>query len=138
MPVALDTNILIYAEGVDGEAKRAIAIAALRAYGTGEVHVPVQALGELFAVLTRKARWPAAEAREAVTRWLARAVPIPTTEAVLEDAMAIAVAHRLASWDAVILAAAAEAGCDTLLTEDLQPGFAWRGCLVRNPFSASP
>lgn len=136
MPVALDTNILIYAEGVDGEAKRNIAIAALRPFGTGEVHVPVQALGEFFAVLTRKARWPATEAREAVTRWMARALPIPTTATVLEDAMTLAVAHRLASWDAVILAAAAEAGCEALLTEDLHPGFAWRGCVVRNPFSA--
>jgi predicted nucleic acid-binding protein len=40
--------------------------------------------------------------------------------------------------DAIILAAAVEARCDLLLSEDLQDGFAWRGVVVTNPFRAAP
>jgi predicted nucleic acid-binding protein len=39
-------------------------------------------------------------------------------------------------WDAVILAAAASAGCRLLLSEDMQEGFTWNGVTVTNPFSA--
>jgi predicted nucleic acid-binding protein len=38
----------------------------------------------------------------------------------------------------LILAAAVEARCDLLLTEDLQDGFAWRGVVVSNPFGPAP
>ncbi|HZC22176.1 MAG TPA: VapC toxin family PIN domain ribonuclease, partial [Candidatus Binatia bacterium] len=39
-------------------------------------------------------------------------------------------------WDAIILSAAAEAGCRLLLSEDLQAGFTWNGVTVANPFAA--
>ena len=38
----------------------------------------------------------------------------------------------------MILAAAAEAGADVLLSDDLQEGFTWRGLTVCNPFTAEP
>jgi predicted nucleic acid-binding protein len=34
-----------------------------------------------------------------------------------------------------MLAAAADAGCRLLLSEDLQEGFTWRGVTVVNPFA---
>jgi predicted nucleic acid-binding protein len=34
-----------------------------------------------------------------------------------------------------VLAAAAEAGCRLLLSEDLQDGFTWQGVTVTNPFA---
>ncbi len=40
--------------------------------------------------------------------------------------------------DALILNAAAEAGCELLLSEDMASGFAWRGTVVVNPFAPSP
>jgi predicted nucleic acid-binding protein len=47
--------------------------------------------------------------------------------------MDLCVAHQLASWDALVLNVAAEAGARLLLTEDLKPGFSWRGVQVLNP-----
>lgn len=41
---------------------------------------------------------------------------------------------RLAFYDALIVAAAAEAGCPTLLTEDLQHGRRFGEVTIRNPF----
>jgi predicted nucleic acid-binding protein len=49
----------------------------------------------------------------------------------------LAVNHQLGIWDAVILCAAAEAGCRLLLSEDMQDGFIWQGVTVTNPFAAS-
>ena len=48
--------------------------------------------------------------------------------------MDLAVHHVLSIWDAVILSAAAAAGCRLLLSEDLQDGFTWNGVTVVNPF----
>ena len=47
----------------------------------------------------------------------------------------LATHHRLGIWDAVILCAAAVAGCRLLLSEDSQEGFTWNGVTVTNPFS---
>jgi len=132
--IALDTNILAYAEGVNGAERRDAAVAVLRDLGTEEVILPAQALGELFAVLTRKGGREAAEARAAVLAWSDSYAVVPTTQAVMLEAMEIATTHRLGLWDAVMLAAAAQAECRLLLTEDMQDGFTWRGASVRNPF----
>lgn len=55
------------------------------------------------------------------------------------NAADLATDHTLRIWDAVVLAASAEAGCRLLLSEDhLQEGFTWRGVTVTNPFTGSP
>jgi predicted nucleic acid-binding protein len=53
------------------------------------------------------------------------------------NATDLASAHGLSIWDSVIFAAAADAGCRLLLSEDLQEGFTWRGVTVANPFAAT-
>ena len=62
---------------------------------------------------------------------------VETSAIVMINATDLAADHGLTIWDSVILAAAAEAGCRLLLTEDLQEGFTWRGVTVTNPFAAS-
>lgn len=135
--IALDTNILAYAEGVNGEERKRIALAILQDHPPGALMIPVQALGELFVVLTRKARREAALAREAVLAWSDSYALIETTPAVMIEAMELATTHRLAFWDSIMLAAAAQAGCRLLLSEDMQDGFTWRGVTVRNPFATA-
>ena len=54
MKVALDTDILAYAEGANGVEKRAIIIELVRSLPQGAAVIPVQVLVELFKVLTRK------------------------------------------------------------------------------------
>jgi predicted nucleic acid-binding protein len=63
---------------------------------------------------------------------------IDTDAAVFKAALDLAGDHGLQIYDSLILAAAVEARCDLLLTEDLQDGFAWRGVVVTNPFGPSP
>jgi predicted nucleic acid-binding protein len=132
--VALDTNVLVYAEGVDGPARQRAALDAVGRHATETVCIPVQAIGELFDVLVRKARYSHDAALASVQDWVALYRPLATTAAAMEDALELAARHQLQIWDAVILAAAAQARCDVLYSEDMQDGFTWRGTTVRNPF----
>ena len=134
MRIALDTNILAYAEGVNGEDRQQLAQAALAGLVADDLVAPAQALAELFTVLTRKARWPAVRARVAVLAWHDACLVADTTSGVLLEAMDLAVMHQYSLWDAIMLATAAQAGCRVLLSEDMQTGFLWRGVEIRNPF----
>jgi len=134
--LALDTNVLAYAEGVNGAPMKETALDLLRRLPEGAAAVPVQALGELFNVLVRKAGRSPADARAAVLGWRDAFPLIDTSAAVMVAAADLATDHRLGIWDAVVLACAAEAECRLLLSEDLQEGFTWRGVTVANPFAA--
>ena len=100
--------------------------------------LPAQTLGELFNVLVKKAKRPAARARMAVLSWQDAYPVIDTSATVVVNAADLAAAHGLSIWDSVVVSAAAEAGCRLLLSEDLQDGFTWRGVTVVNPFGSSP
>lgn len=136
--IALDTNILVYAEGVNGAERQTSALAALEFLAAAEIVIPAQVLGELFHVLTRKAGRDAGAARTAILGWREAFALIETSPAVLLRAMDLAVDHRLGIWDSVILTAAAEAECRFLLSEDMQDGFVSGGVTIANPFAANP
>lgn len=138
MTVALDTNVLAYAEGTNGAAMKRQALALIERLPPESVVLPVQALGELFNVLVRKAGRPAAGARQAILTWQDAHAVVSTSPAVMARAADLAADHRLGIWDAVILSAAADAGCRLLLSEDLQDGFTWSGVTVVNPFAPTP
>lgn len=135
MRVALDTNILAYAEGINGAAMKRSALELIEKLPDGAALVPVQVLGELFNVLVRKAGRTRGKARAAVQSWQDAFPVIETSAEVVNSAADLATDHQFGIWDAVILSAAAEAGCRLLLTEDLHEGFTWRGVTATNPFS---
>ena len=136
MRVALDTNVLAYAEGVNGARRKTQTLDLLQRLPEDSMAVPVQALGELFAVLVRKASRAPPVARAAVLSWRDAYPLIETTVSVMRAAADLAADHELFIWDAVMLSAAAEADCRLLLSEDLQEGFTWNGVTVTNPFAA--
>jgi predicted nucleic acid-binding protein len=135
MRLALDTNVLAYAEGLNGAVKKKAALDIIAKLPEDGTFVPVQVLGELFQVLVRKAARPPERARIAVLTWQDAFSLIETSPAVLFAATDLAARHRLGIWDSVVLAAAAAASCRLLLSEDLQEGFTWSGVTVTNPFS---
>lgn len=56
----------------------------------------------------------------------------------MSAAMQIEARYQASYWDALILAAALAAGCDTLYSEDMQDGQMFEGRLtVKNPFAGS-
>jgi len=136
--VALDTNILAYAEGVNGAARKGIALDLIQRLPAGSALLPVQTLGELFQLLARKVNRTPAQARTAILGWRDAFPLIETSETVILGAAELAATHRFSFWDGVVLASAAEGGCRLLLSEDLQEGFTWNSVTVTNPFGVSP
>lgn len=135
---ALDSNILVYVEGVNGAAREAASRALIGRLPLKSTFVPAQALGELYNVLTHKAAWSRERARAAVVAWSDGFSVAPTTMSAMMEAIDLAASHRMSIWDSVIMSVAAEAGCRVLLSEDMHHGFTWRGITVVNPFAASP
>ncbi len=137
MRVALDTNVLAYAEGVNGATMQEAALELIQGLPRESSLVPVQTLGELFNLLVRKAGWTRPNARAAILSWGDSFAAIETTPAVMFAAAGLSADHQMGIWDAVILAAAEAAGCRLLLSEDMHDGFTWNGVTVTNPFAAS-
>ena len=137
MKVALDTNLLAYAEGVNTSELRDAAVDVIRRLPNDAPVLPVQVIGELFSVLVRKGRRSREQAHKAILVWCDSYPLIETTPAVMLRAAELARNHQLDIWDAVILAAASQAGCRVLLSEDMQSGLTWGGVTIANPFAAT-
>ena len=136
MLVAIDTNVLVYAEGLNGKQMQHLARAIVEQLVPESTLLPVQVLGELFNVLTKRGRRARVRAREAVLGWGDAFPLIETSPSIQLLAMDVAVDHHLGIWDAMVLSAAADANCRLLLSEDLQDGFTWSGVTVTNPFAS--
>jgi predicted nucleic acid-binding protein len=137
MKIAFDTNVLVYAEGANGADLRDKTLRLIQQLPPAAIVLPVQILGELFNVLVRKAKRRPARARAAVLSWRDAYPTIETSATVMIHAMDLASDHGLTIRDAVVVAAAAEAECRFLLSEDLQDGFTWGGLTVANPFATT-
>jgi predicted nucleic acid-binding protein len=126
----LDTNILVYA--VAPEDRRSAIARDLIANGGV---ISVQVLNEFVNVARRKLRrdWPQIEGALSLWRTLLDP-PIPLTVDLHESAIAVARHHRLAFYDALIVAAAIQANCAVLFTEDMQDSQKMEGLTIRNPF----
>ncbi len=124
-----DTNILVYA--FLDVAKRE---AALNLIASGGV-ISAQVLNEFTNVARRKRERDWTEIERAVSVIRARfADVVPLTADIHASALGLARAHGLSFYDALIVAAAQEAGCDTLYTEDMQHGRKFGGLVIVNPF----
>jgi predicted nucleic acid-binding protein len=127
----VDSNILIYlASGDADKADRAERIVA-----AGGV-ISVQVLNEVANVARRKMRLSWAETRDFLTliRDLLRVVA--DTIEIHEAGLALAERHGLSIYDAMIVAAAISAGCDTLWSEDMQHSMVVDGRLrIVDPFA---
>ena len=136
MRVALDTNILAYAEGLGDELRCSKALQLVEKLPSGAVVLPAQILGELSRVLTGKTKRSTSQAREAVLGWADSFEVADSTWFAFQAALDLTVDHQLQMWDALVLAVAAEHHCRMLISEDFHNGFTWRGVTVVNPFAA--
>jgi predicted nucleic acid-binding protein len=126
----LDTNVLIYATLSD-DRRRFEAERLLEAGGT----ISVQVLNEFVNVARGKLgrSWTNVEATLALVKSKINRVRAITL-ATHERGVRLARDHGLSFYDALIVAAALESGCDAVLTEDMQDGRVIEGLTIRNPF----
>ncbi len=134
MRIAVDSNIILYAEGLGDPTKGEIARSILKQLPLAQSIIPIQALGEVHHNLTRKGRWPRERANEAVEAWRNVLTALPTSVEAFAASLRLSRQHGLQIWDAVIVSVSVEAGCQLLLSEDMQSGFTWNGLSIGNPF----
>jgi predicted nucleic acid-binding protein len=129
-----DANILVYTDDADSPAKQALAldlIAEARANRTGVVST--QALAEYYTAATRKLHVPPDVARRKLELFGHLQVVLIDVDDLLAAAD-LARLHQLHSWDALIVRAAIQGNCRTLLSEDLQHDRRIDGVRIVNPF----
>ncbi len=135
MSVFFDTNILLYADDSDAGAKTGIARDLLRRSLSDRTGVvSTQVLQEFYVNARKKLKLDGAAARARIEVYLAFDV-VTVTPSLLLAAVDL---HRLDSvsfWDALVIRAAENAGCDTLYSEDLQAGRRFGPVRVVNPFA---
>lgn len=130
MKAFFDTNVLVYAF-LDLDKRQA----ALEALSQGGL-ISSQVLNEFTHVARNKRQrsWLDIETAISVIRMQFPEI-IPLTVETHAAAVALARSHMLSFYDALIVAAAVEAGCDTLYSEDLQDGRGIGGLSIINPFA---
>jgi predicted nucleic acid-binding protein len=130
-----DTNVLIYALTVRSGSKRdSRSEIAEEILSLGGV-VSVQVLNEFVDVASRKFKksWNAIEQYlEVIHALCGRAVPL--TAETQAAAIEISRTHGYRIYDSLILAAAHQAGCTTVFTEDMQDGQKTGNLTIVNPF----
>jgi predicted nucleic acid-binding protein len=133
----LDSNVLVYSvdESPAEKPKHERAIEVLTTQPDGLV-VSTQVLQEFYVVTTRKLKTPLSEERAArAVRGIAKldvvGVDVPLVLAAVDTSRTA----QLSLWDALIIEAASRAGCDRVLSEDLNAGQVIHGVTIDNPFA---
>lgn len=134
MPASfLDTNVLLYQlSGDEKKAKRAEVL--VREGGT----ISVQVLNELANVARRKIGMAWSEIRAFTGTLHSLLEVVPLHAGIHAHGLRICERHGLSVHDGMILAAALEAGCDVVWSEDMHAGLQVEDRLtIRNPFAIS-
>jgi predicted nucleic acid-binding protein len=133
----VDANVLVYAFDSSAARKQQAGQQLLeRLWANGTGCVSIQVLQEFFVTITKKVPKPLSvdDAKARIREFAAWTVFAPGAEDVL-TAIDLHAEAKIGFWDAMVVLAAAESGCDVLWTEDLNDGQLLRGVRIRNPFS---
>jgi predicted nucleic acid-binding protein len=134
--VFLDTNILVYAVDGGRPEKRQSAMAAIQRLkeGPDTAVTSTQVLQEFYVTVTKKLGVEPLTAKDMLGT-LRRMEVVIVDPDLIADAVDCSILNRLSFWDALIVAAAARAKCQTLWSEDLNSGQAILGVRVQSPLS---
>jgi predicted nucleic acid-binding protein len=130
----VDTNAFVYAFLAEGPKSET----AFQLLSNGTVVISVQVLNEFVRVARGKHRLPWESVSSMRRAIVERAETVAALTLSLHNrAMLLAEQHTLPIYDSLILAAALDAGCDRLISEDFQHGRRFGTLEVVNPFSGN-
>jgi predicted nucleic acid-binding protein len=130
----IDTNVLVYAEASDAPDKQQAALALLkRLYEAGDGVLSTQVLQEYCNVAIKKLKLPAAHIRAQLDLYEQFEI-VQVTPAIIRAGLDLHQTRSVAFYDALIIACADAAGCNVLLSEDLNAGEVMAGVRIINPF----
>lgn len=126
----LDSNVVIYAFSKDHRAARAVEIIEYRPA------ISVQTLNEFVNVARRKLKFDDDQIEAGLAYIITACSNVHAlTLSTHNLGYRLSTRYRLHIYDALIVAVALEAGCDTLYSEDMQDGLVIEDLLtIRNPF----
>lgn len=134
----IDSNVFVYMFDDTDERKRDRSVRLVEsALHTGSASVSFQVIQETLSVVTRKLAAPmsAEGAKSFMEEVLAPLWRVSPSSALYNRTLDIQARYRFGFYDSLIVAAALEAGCTRLYTEDLQDGQRVEGLTIENPFS---
>ena len=132
-----DSNVFVYLFDEAAPDKRGIAQSLVRnAIETRSACISHQVVQETLNVLTRKfVRAPtSAHAQAFFEQFLLPLWQGKPCQALFTEALRLKSRYQFSFYDSLIVAAALEAGCKRLLSEDLQHGQRIEGLRIENPF----
>lgn len=134
--VFFDTNVLVYLYDTDSPQKQDKAKALLEEHGvSGNAFLSTQVLQEFYVNVSRKfARRLSHEDTLEATTSLSRLPLVQVDVPLILAAASLGKKVQVDFWDALIIQAALRAGCQRLLTEDLQHGRVIGDLRIENPF----
>jgi predicted nucleic acid-binding protein len=132
----LDTNVLVYAYDLRDALKHQQAQRILNErMSTQEAVISAQVLGEFFVTVTKKIKQPLSVEAASTILGVLRAIPLVAIDRALVDAaVALHRKDQVSYWDALIIAAAQQSGCEQLLSEDMANGQQFGSVTIVNPF----
>lgn len=133
----IDTNLFIYQLEAQDERKSETAERIIRqGIATGDACISFQVVQECLNAILRKAEIPldSRGARDYLETVLAPLFKVPASVALYQRCLDIQARYRYGFYDALIIAAALDAGCTRLYSEDLQHGQRIEGLTIENPF----
>ena len=130
--ISLDTNILIYNHGINGDTKQLIADSLLD-------KVPVistQVISEYLNVIRRISKMNKGDLLKLCAEWLEYCQVQPVCLSTIKLACDLVQKYDFQLFDSIIVASALEAECDILYSEDLHHGLIVENKLtILNPFA---
>jgi predicted nucleic acid-binding protein len=133
----LDTNVLIYSVDAAHPEKRDTARAIVAdAIARRAAVISFQIVQETLHVITRKFRviLKDADAAHFLADVLVPLCRVQPSQALYDKALEVQSRQKLSFYDSLVVAAALEAGCKRLLSEDMQHGQRIGGLRIENPF----
>jgi predicted nucleic acid-binding protein len=132
--LTLDTNILVYAMDRDAADRHKVALEIVDRAVSSNCVLTLQSLCEFHAAVTGKGKMPAGEAEAQIHDWIELFPVVSATPKCLGKAMKAVREHQLSFWDAMLWAAALEAGVKVVVSEDFQHDRLLDGLRFCNPF----
>ena len=133
----LDTNLFVYSLQSSPSEKAQRARQLIRqALTTRKGVVSYQVVQEFFNVALKRFAVPMTipEAEQYLATVFRPLLAVYASQSLFSEALRITGRYRLSWYDSLIVAAATEAGCSILYSEDFQDGFKIGDVEIRNPF----
>lgn len=132
----IDTNLLVYADSPDEQAKQTLVLKLLRQLGESRNGViSTQVLNEYSNVALNKLKLPHRTLRTRLAFWQKQFEVCIVTPDIIAQAVDLHQLRSISYYDALIVASAQTANCLVLYSEDMNAGEAVGGVRVVNPFS---